>query len=269
MSSQPIAYTDPARELAELCERLHVRADVAGETFLAQKFGVQAWSKDFFQILFVISDRCTLLQSIVETLEIDDDYRAGLIANIADIMEAFSSTATRNAWHGYGFNKVGPVNVGPLKAISGLVRQQVAYRKLSGDEIAELEEQVAVLLTWLHEHQLAEQDFVRQALIEGLEHLRFRMARLAWLGWGYTLESLREVIAAYMMLERGGVDPKQNPEAAAMLHKVGAVIRTLYEKVSAAKSVAETGDWLVRAYGAGSLIYQTGKPVVRALIGTS
>ncbi|HBY43108.1 MAG TPA: hypothetical protein DEH03_05380 [Brevundimonas sp.] len=241
---------------------------MAGETFLAEKFGVQPWSKDFFQILFVIAERCALLQSIVETLEIDDDYRAGLVANIADIMEAFSSGSTRNPWQNYGYTKVGEVNVGPLKAISGLVRQQVAYRKLSDDEIAELEEQVAALLTWLQEHQLAEQDFIRQSLMEGLEHMRFRMARLTWLGWGYTLESLREVIAAYMLLERSGVDPTQNPEAAAMLQKVGAVIKTLYEKVSAAKSVAETGDWLVRAYGAGSLMYHTGKPVVRALIGT-
>ncbi|WP_146763782.1 hypothetical protein [Brevundimonas diminuta] len=259
--------TDPARELAELCERLQVRSSAAGETFLAGKFGVEAWSKDFFQILFVIAERCALVQAIVETLEIDEDYRAGLIANVADIMEAFSSTATRSAWQSHGLLKVGAVNVGPLKAISGLVRQQVAYRKLSDAEIEELDVQVAALSDWLKDHQLSEQDFIRQALIEGLEHLRFRMARLTWLGWGYTLESLREVISAYMLLERGGIDPKQNPEAAVMLQKVGTVIKAVYDKVSAAKSVAETGDWLIRAYGAGTLLYQTGKPVIRGLIG--
>lgn len=269
MADDSIILTDPAREIAELCATLHVKTAQSGETFLAAKFGVGAWSREFYQIIFTVVERCALLQRIVNDLEMDPDFQADLVGHIAEVIEAFSANSMKNPWQNYGLSRVSAMNVGPIKAISGLVRQKVAYRKLSSTEIDDLDSELETLVEWLKEHQLSEQDFIRQALIDGLEHLRFRMNKLTWLGWGYTLDSLREVIAAYMLLERSGADPQVNPDAAAVLQKVGLVIKSVYAKVSAAKGVAETGDWLLKAYGAGSLVYQTGKPLIAGLLAAS
>lgn len=265
MTDSSIVLTDPAREIAELCAILQMQSGDAGETFLAEKFGVVPWSREFYQIIFTIIERCSLLQRIVEDLDIDNDYRSEIIHYIFQIMDAFSANSMKNPWGQYGSARVGAVNVGPIKAISGLVRQKVAYRKLQVEELGEIQEEIITLINWLREHQLYEQDFIRQALIDGLEHFRFRMDKLAWLGWGYTLESLREVIAAYMLLERSEVNSKSNPDEAALLLKVSTVIKSVYSKVTAAKDLAETGDWLLKAYVAGSLVYQ-GKPLIAGLL---
>lgn len=264
--NQSIALTDPARELAELCGALQVTTNKSGETFLAERFEVDPWSRDFFEVIFTITERCGMLQGIVAELEIDDDFRTEMIANVQTIMTAFSAQAMRAQWKDYGLARVGSVHVGPLKALSASVRQRVAYRKLSADELEEILQDTGALLAWLKEHQLEDEDFIRQAMIEGLERFQFRLARLSWLGWGYTLDSLREIVAAYMLLERKGIDPQDNPNAAAILKKVGGVIKSVYQKVAAAKDVAETGDWLLRVYGAGSLVYQTGRPLIAGLL---
>lgn len=269
MTQEAIVLTDPARELAELCGPLQVSNDKAGEVFLAERFQVKVWSPEFYQIIFTIIERCALVQRIITDLDVDDDYRAELITRVSVIMNAFSANAMKNGWSAYGQQQVSEVNVGPLKAISGLVRQRVAYRKLTVEEVDAIQDEVITLLAWLNEHQLAERDFIRQALIDGLEHFKFRLSRLQWLGWGYTLDSLREVISAYMLLERSGADPATNPDAAAVLQKVGGLVKDVYKKVSAAKEVSETGDWLLKAYGVGSLVYQAGKPLLAGFLGSS
>ena len=266
MADSEIILTDPARELAELCGTLQVATSQTGEKFLADCFQVEPWSREFFQIIFTIVERCALLKEIVAKIDLDEDLRGEILNHIDTIMSAFSATSMKTKWTDHGLANVGAVAVGPIKAISGLVRQQVAYRKLSSDEIGDILGQVDTLIEWLEDHQIAESDFIRQGLIEGLEHFSFRLSKLQWLGWGYTLDSLREVIAAYMILERSGASAQANPDAAAVLQKVGLLVKGIYEKVAAGKGIVETGDWLIRAYGVGSLIYQ-GQPVARALLG--
>jgi|GEM_PF-1096471 len=264
MKSVPL--TDPARELAELCTALQAESAQSGEKFLAEHFTVVPWSREFFEIVFTITERCGMLQDIVGDLGIDEDFQAEMVAHVSAIMAAFSAQAMRAQWKDFGNKKLSPVNVGPLKALSALVRQRVAYRRLEETELAEILSQTANLLEWLEEHQLEDQDFIRQAMIDGVERFQFRLERLSWVGWGYTLDSLRDVIAAYMLLEREGIDPQTHPNAAAILKKVGGVIQAVYQKVATAKDMAETGDWLLKAYGAGSLVYQAGRPLIAGLL---
>jgi hypothetical protein len=262
-----LAMTDPARELVELCEALRVpsSADISGEKHLAAHFNVDAWSIEFFEIVFTIMQRIKVVSDVVASLEIDEDFRTEILQHVAEIGEAFSAHSLRNKWSAVAATHTGPKNVQPLKGVAGLVRQKVSYRKLSAAEIDEVKNQVADLMRWLGDHQLSQHDFIRQALIEGLNKVDFRLKRLQWLGWGYTLDSLREVIAAYMLLEHTDIVPEINPDAEAALRKVGGFIKTVYEKMQTAKGVAETGDWLARAYVAGSLIYQ-GAPAITAFL---
>jgi hypothetical protein len=226
---------------------------------------VEAWSQDFYRIIATIMDRLVDLEAIVAKLPLDMDYRNEMVGHIKDIATAFSPNGFQNPWQNFGIDKLSARNVQPLKGLSGLVRQQIVYRKLSDEELAELEGMVRDLIGWLNSHQLAQHDFIRQALIEGLEHLSFRLSKFRWLGWGYTLASLREVIAAYVLLERQGSTPQDNPDAEAVLAKVGAVIKAVYAKIEIVKKVAETGDWLLKGYGAATLAHHA-LPVISGLL---
>lgn len=266
MTDEIIVLTDPARELADLLTVLQSgNVHMQGDQFLATHFGVTAWSQDFYRIIATIMDRLSELNAIVAGLPLDDDFRAEMVGHVSEIATAFSPNGFQNAWQSFGADKLNARNVQPLKGMSGLVRQQFAYRKLTEEELAELTGAVAELIEWLSGHQLAQQDFIRQALIEGLEHLRFRLSKFRWLGWGYTLDSLREVIAAYMLLERQGSTPQDNPDAEAVLAKVGAVIKAVYAKIQTAKTAVETGDWLLKAYGATALA-QHALPMIKGLL---
>lgn len=266
MTNLHFPMTDPAREMAELLSELLIGdTNLPGDKLLASKFSVEPWSQDFYRIIATIMDRLHALKVLVQDLPIDDDYRSEMVEHINDASLAFTPNAFQNHWRGFGADKLSARNIQPLKGLSGLVRQRISYRKLSPEEIAELSDQVSELLKWLHEHQLAQNDFIRQALIEGLDQVLFRLRRFQWLGWGYTIDSLKDVIAAYMMLERQGIDPAVNPDAAAMLNKVGTVIKFVYGKLEKGKAIYETGDWLLKAYGAASLTYAAA-PTVKALL---
>lgn len=270
-ASEPkkVILTDPARELVELCELVHPRQgeNILGEVHLATMFEVGVWSKEFYQIIFTISERVDLLAKLIGNLELDEDFRDDIVSHVKDILVGFSGPALRNHWEADGQARVGPKNVQPLKAISGHVRSKIAYKKLTAEEIAETLAEVSQLITWLENHQLSEQDFIRQALIDGLTQFNFRLEKVQWLGWGYALDSLREVIAAYVMLERMDIDPNASPDVGAVMKHVAGLLKSVYERVETVKGMFETGDFLLKVYGAGALWYQA-KPAVVALLGS-
>lgn len=247
--------TDPARELSDMLGRL-VRGNqsMSGDAYLANAFHVEPWSKDFFLILFAITDRIRDIESLIERVSLDEDYRQEMIGHLNSIATSFAPDGLRNEWARYGALHLGPQNLQPLKMLSGQIRPIVSYPKLSADDLSSLRAEVSELLDWLDERQVVEQEFIRQALIEGLQHFLFRLERFNWLGWGYTVDSLREVISAYLLLERQKIDANVNPDAAAVLAKMKDFLCLSYEKLKSAKDAAETVDWTLRIYGATSLL---------------
>lgn len=248
--------TDPARELVDLCTKLYSGVGTRGDTFLAEVFGVPAWSKEFYQIVFSIIERADYLVAIVNELPLDDDFKREAAAHVDAIKQAFGPSGLMNAWNQFGTRALAAENVQPIKMLAAMVRQKVSYPKLSTEEVTELLAEVDELLDWLMGHQTKEQDFIRQAILEGLHQFRFRLERVGWVGWGYTLDSLREVIGAYMALERGLPTKGADPVAEAILLKVGVLVKDFYEKTKFFKEAVETGDFMLRAYGAVSLLRQ-------------
>lgn len=250
--------TDPARELAEVCEALSQNVDQRGYSFLASQFNVDPWSAEFFQILFCIMDRINYVEMLVGGLNVDEDVKAELISCLRTMRSAFGENSLSGNWRASG----GPDYLKheysrPIKALSGQVRAVAPVPKLDVRERDELISQLDELLTWLSSHQLAEQDFIRQALIDGLKQFRFRLEKMRWVGWGYTLAGLRDVIGAYLALERGSLQI-ENSTHAAILKKVGELIKSAYSKLGAVKEMSERGDFILRAYGAYSLVAQSG-----------
>ena len=248
--------TDPARELAEVCEALSQNVDQRGYSFLASQFKVDPWSAEFFQILFCIMDRINYVEMLVGGLNVDDDVKAELIGCLRTMRSAFSENSISGNWKAAG----GPDYLKreysrPIKTLSGQIRAVAPVPKLDVRERDELIAQLDELLTWLNSHQIAEQDFIRQALIDGLKQFRFRLEKMQWVGWGYTLAGLRDVIGAYLALERGS-EEIENSTHAAILKKLGEFIKGAYAKLGDAKDLVEKGDFVLRAYGAYALIAQ-------------
>ena len=264
----PVIMTDPARELVEFCEALYATdaAEARGQDHLASKFGIVAWGPEFFQIIYTVSERINLLTDIIESLEIDTDYRNEMVAHVRDILVAFSGPTLRNPWEAHGRQHIGPLNTQPLKAISGLVRTKVRYKKLSLDERNNIIIMSRQLKEWLCDHQLSEHDFIRQSIIDGLQQFEFRLQRLEWLGSGYALESLRSVIAAYMMLERVSLPTDVDPNFKAILLRVENFTKNVYNSIKDVRDSVEVGDFILRAYGAGSL-WLNAQPTVAGFLG--
>ncbi len=253
--------TDPARELVELCVALRESTQERGDKFLARRLGVNPWSAEFYQTVFTITRRIDDLAEIVNGLEMDDDFRKDAIGHLNTIRFAFSENGMVNQWQHSSDNFISPASVDPIKMLSMQVRKVSQYPKLSDNEAKDLVASVDDLSTWLNEHQLKEQDFIRQALIDGLDQFKFRLERIGWVGWGYTLQSLRDVISAYIALEHGTLDLNGAPDADATLRKTKALVLKVFEKIGAAKEFAETGDFMLRAYGATMLMLQGGQTI--------
>jgi hypothetical protein len=244
-----MTLTDPARELAELCHALTgANQQAVGYTALAAMFDVQPWSPDFYQIVFTIGRRIEALRVIVSELsELDDELKGLALAHLDQIAGAFGQGGVSSTWSHAVTNHLSPAHVGPIRMLSPLVSKVQTYPKLDAEERAELLAVVDELLGWLRDHQLKEQDFIRQAIIEGLEGFKFRAERVQWLGWGYTLESLREVIGAYLALERG-LDPNKSPDAGALLMKLATGVQAIFKAMGTVKDAADKTQWMLETY---------------------
>jgi len=249
-----VIMTDPARELADLCQSLYANQNAhKGADYLSDKFDVQPWSRDFYLVIFAILDRMKMVEALIDELGLDEDHKDEAVNHIRALAQAFDSGSMMRSWYDNGSTHLAPVNVQPLKMLSGMVRQRISYPKLAAEDVTLSLGEVDTLLEWLYEHQLAEHDFIRQALIEGLEQFSFRLGKLQWLGYGYTVASLREVISAYMALERSVTDLQARPDADAMMKKTAGVIRSVYERITIAKGAVETGDFMLKAYSTVAL----------------
>jgi hypothetical protein len=250
-----------------MCRELRAdSSEIRGDQFLASKFGVDPWSSEFFQIVFTISSRIDQLIAQLQELAIADDLKTTLNNNLLQIRAAFTPNGLQNVWRHASTNYLTPANLDPVIMLSCLFQQDKQfYPKLEAGEIAEICEQVDTLYAWLSEHQLVEQDFIRQAIMDGLLHFRFRLERVGWLGWGYTLQSLREVISAYIALEANIKDPNAAPVADAILRKTRDVVTMVFEKAHWAKEAVDTTNFMLKAYGAATLALQGGQKLAGLL----
>lgn len=91
-----ITMTDPARELAELCEALRggvSSTSISGEQHLADKFDVDPWSFEFFEIVF--TQRVREVSDIVRELDMDEDFKTEICGHVVEIGEAFTAASLR------------------------------------------------------------------------------------------------------------------------------------------------------------------------------
>lgn len=255
--------TDPATEVYGLLKRIHVKGDSRGDQHLAKLFGVDAWSREFYEIIFSILDRLKLIEEVVSDLGLDDDHNLDFSNNIKAIRVVFSPTALQIPWNqsGGGISILGKGHHGTLLGIANSVRTRVSYPKLDADEIKDILASIDELLSWLVDLDQTEADFIRSALITGLKTFRTRLVHVEWMGWSYSIAGLHEVIAAYMALERQYPDPNAFPQAGAMALKMKPLLIQIWEKLGVTKDAVDRVDVIVRLYGLGRLAIDATKIV--------
>lgn len=247
------SVTDPAQEFALVCQSLANPSNSSGADWLASQFETEPWSREFYLVLLAIIDRGYYLIDFVEDLSGAEHIAPQIRRNVETILHAFQAQSLGGNWQHAGSGYLSAENVSPILILSALIRPHVSYPLLDDEERSELLIDVGNLIEWLEDHQLSDQDFIRQALIEGLVQFQFRLKRVRWLGYGFALESLKEVIGAYFALERGYVDDGSMPLIGAVLQKVGEGLTKIYRKAGVAKEATDRADFLLKAYGAASL----------------
>lgn len=252
--------TDPAKEFSALLSKLTVKSEKSGDAFLSEFFNVPVWSYEFVEIIYFISQRIELLEGFINELD-DEHIREHLLHNIREIRQAFSTRGFAQQWQATVQNFLNPANMGPILVLSPSIKGKCQYPSLTESEISELTDEVNTLETWLREHQLKEQDFIRQALLDGIAQFKARLKHVKWLGWGYTLQSLRNIIAAYMALEIGFPDRTQAPDAGAVIMKAEAFLKSVFEITKTAKDVFETGEFVLKFYGATELFINSSQAI--------
>lgn len=245
--------TDPALEFVEICDALRTQSNDRGSAHIAKAFRVDQWSSEFYEILFCIINRAYFICDIIKSNPNNAYIEADVRQSINTILVALQPESLMTPWNNKGITYLDSRYIQQIKFISPTIRQSHSYPKISEQESKEILDLVNTLVDWLSEAQLTENDFIRQAMIEGLQRFSFRLDRIKWLGWGYTTTSLRDVIGAYLALERQTPLDKSDPQAEAILKKVGSAIFNIYEKVGVLKEGLDRGEAIIKIYGLVSI----------------
>jgi len=245
--------SDPALELAQLCAELERPSKERGDMFLSEHFSVEPWSTDFYSAMSTVTERVAVIEAILVTEGVPDLTLSSARESFDSVRAAFARESLSTPWKDLGGPKL-RMPKHTLATLSPVVSRHHGY--VVPDEVAraELSAMCITLLDWLNDRQLNERDFIRQCLIDGLRRFLFRIERIKWFGWGYCANSLRDVLAAHLMLERG-LDPISNPQAGAALTMISDILKKVADVTSRAKGSAETGEWIVSvakiAWGVG------------------
>ena len=245
--------TDPARELAEIAERLTRSTKAVGEKFLADQFGVSAWSTDFVKIITCILERADLVTEIVRTSDMDDDHKANALNDLRQFKTGFTGNSLRQPWNNAGNGLTAMKDHGrPIQYLSTIVRQKVCYPKLTDDEVSELLGLIDAYVEELGANGDAP-EFVKQAILDGLAMFRFQLDRVGWMGSGYALAAFREVMLACEFASRQFRDADEFDGEAA-LRGLRTIVSKFREKVDAARGWTESAEAVWKWYQVGSSV---------------
>lgn len=241
------SVTDPAYELGEIAQKLCHGSSKTGEVFLAERFGVAPWSTEFVLILSCIYQRIDLVARSIQRDDVDLEFQETAQKVLTNFKGGFTSASLRNAWHNAGGGLTAMKDSEhALKMMSSTVRQRVSYPKLTGEEVAEFLDLSSAYLEALRDAS-DEPDFVRQAIVDGVIKFRFQLEHLGWMGAGYVLESLRELMFVYGWASQRSRQ-QHELDAGAVLKGLGALLTRIKKTVDAAESWKKSGTAVWQAY---------------------
>jgi hypothetical protein len=240
------SVTDPARELAEIAAKFDVGSSLRADQVITSSTGFQAWSTQFHQLVASIHERADLVGRMLPRSGLDPDLVDDALRDITEFKRGFQPSAIGQASNHSGSTAaIMRMQGRPMQYLSIAVRQFESYPRYTQEEAIEL---VALIDEYL-EHLSVHGDslaFVLSAIREGLAALRFRLANVTWVGSGYALQSLRDV----MFIHREAAADEHvmsNPDAEAFVRGFGVVIGRVLQVVKSAKDYSEASSWAFKA----------------------
>jgi hypothetical protein len=258
-------HTDFAMELSETFATLTDTQTVGGANYLADRFGVGAWSSEFMQIVICLNERITLTEVIAQSAIEDESVRAVAIATLDQAKTAFSIHSLSVHWRDHGA-KVSSDVINPLKLLSPSIRSAHSFIRLSEDAVTVLLEEADALIEHLKLHQLTDGDFLREATIDGLNLFRFRLQHFRWVGVHYIAGSLRAVSAGALGLRTIQAGRRRKPtETVEMVERITSFVKKAYIGLHAAKDFADNVDFLTKSFDAGNAVIHVAMKTVPLL----
>jgi len=238
--------TNVAIEFAHMCQNLAYPDERSGGEVLAERFQVAAYSPEFFEMLAIITGITRQLEAALASESIHPSIVSNATGHLQAIREAFSRHGLNGAWKGIGSQSLGAAHSDPVLHLSGHLRS-LDYIKPSPDEVSEILADARGLLQWLEENEIEQSDFIRVCIIDGLKRFIFRLEKIGFIGWPHAIESLREIVGAYLALERGYI-PAEMPKTGALMKKVAAALELPITIISKAREAKDNIEFLTLAY---------------------
>ena len=238
--------TNVAIELAHICQSLAYPDERHGGEVLAERFQVAAYSPEFFEMLAIITGVTHQLEAALVSEQVHPAIAANATGHLQAIREAFSRQGLHGAWKGIGSQSLGAAHSDPILHLSGTLRS-LDYIKPSPEELQEIIADARDLLQWLEEHEIEESDFIRLCIMDGVRRFIFRLEKIGFLGWPHAVESLKEVVGAYLALERGYI-PAEMPKTGAMMKKVTGALDLPIKILSKAREAKDNIEFVGLVY---------------------
>jgi hypothetical protein len=238
---------DPARELADLADKVKVSDNRTGVKFLASQFEVDPWSTDFVKIIACILERADLVGRIVKNSDLDTDDQQIALSHLNGFKQAFVGDGLNRQWNEAGFGLTNVSNHGSaIRFMSATVKQRVKYPRLTEEETNDM----LVLIDFYLERLIQSDegpDFVRQAIADGLTTFRFQLEKVGWMGSGYALEAFQQLKSVYEASERAyagfGIAQDGSPLGGFLN-----ILKSYKSKIDTAKGWYEAGETLWKGY---------------------
>jgi hypothetical protein len=162
--------SDPARDFTDLCLRLRSKpVKTSGASFLASEFEVTLWATDFMLILASIHQRIDALSSMIGETDLDQDLKRTASSCLEAIRRAFAIDGLTNQWEHTVLNVLNDAHLTPVRMTSAYVRLLSGYEVPDDAELSDIIHEIETLIIWLSDNNLTDKDFIREALIEGLQ----------------------------------------------------------------------------------------------------
>lgn len=239
--------TDPANELAQLAVTLSGNDNKPAHVHLADMFGVEKSSTEFFALIHTILERTEVVIRAVSRSEWEPAQKASAVDDLNGFASAFNVRNLNTVWN--TSQNVGPTLMKDhgrvITYMSEMVRKQVAYPKFDEDERAELLELIEDYGRSLREDEDIS-PFVRNAILDSLERFQFSLRHLEWGGSGLCIESFRALAEAYRWMNEQQSAADFDSKAA--LDGLLSILRSAKEKIDTAKGWSEAGGIVLKGY---------------------
>jgi hypothetical protein len=208
--------TDLSQELHHLCAKLiHVgNVNESTDAVLANVFNVEPWSSEFFEIVFIVTDKIELLIKILSSeyyeKKLNALSRPKYINNLNLIKSMFDKNGIYSNWNSIIVNILTENTIDSVLAVSDSLNDSDKIFKLTHSEIFSLISMSDKIKSQLLKMENSKNKFFVDSIMVGLEKFLFRLDRIGYLGIVSTLESFSELLKQIIILENICTNSSEN-----------------------------------------------------------